>query len=67
MTRPIERVLPLRDVVVRLRADARSVRSLFNPCELAATRDGDWTSLCLPELNGYEVLQFEVDFSDKDV
>jgi hypothetical protein len=60
MTRPIERVLPIHDLTVRVRLQPRSVRTLFRPAPLQASMDGDWTTVRLPRLHEYEAIEFQV-------
>jgi hypothetical protein len=66
MTRPIERVLPLRDIVIRLRVPAYSAAALFTKRGVDFTRDGEWSCVRLPVLEEYEILQFEM-VCEKDV
>jgi len=60
MTRPIENVVPLRDIVVSLPGSFRTVRTLVHPGSLPVSSDaGGATRVTLPLLNEYEVLVFE--------
>jgi hypothetical protein len=60
MTRPIERVLPIHDLGIRIRLHPRAVRTLFRPALLPVTVDGDWTMVRLPVLHEYEAIEFQL-------
>ncbi len=62
MTRPIQRVLPLRDVRIELRAEAapRRVRALASGVVLPFHRaSSGWIGFTLPRLQEYEVIVIE--------
>ena len=63
MTRPIQRVLPLRDLVLEARAPLRAARALFHPVELEVTRAGDGltSTVHVGNLDEYEMIQLEVE------
>ncbi|MEO8663471.1 MAG: beta-galactosidase trimerization domain-containing protein, partial [Bryobacteraceae bacterium] len=60
MTRPIQNVVPLRDVAVSLPGSFRTVRTLVHPGSLPVSpANRGATRVTLPLLNEYEVLVFE--------
>ena len=60
MTRPIERVLPIHDLIVEVKCRPRAGMSLLSSESLEATSDGQWTQFKLPVLTEYEVIKLEI-------
>ncbi len=60
MTRPMEHVLPLTEVFVKLRSRADGARTLFHQRPLEVEQAGEWSCVKLDRLGEYEVIEFKV-------